>query len=388
MRFIICFIVMTVMCCQVSAGEIAAIVNDFPISEFDVTARANLIQLQRGGQGTVSADLKKQALADLIDERIKIQEAAKQGVSPSEADIGQALSHLERQNGLASGSFQKMLAEKNIPFDTMKAQITADLGWMRVLQKSGRTAVISDAEIRAREKMIRQELSKESLRFAEIVVPTEEKALSLWQKLQEGADFRELAETESTADSRTVGGQVVGADRLYYGVAAAPVLGQMRPGQLSRPIAVKGGYALVLMLEKREAITSDTVTVWELSQAVVPPESIAATLLKQPVIGGCDAFGEAVKDDAVAQSFQRGQVAPNQLPPEVQGLLSDAPFKAVVGPVQTPAGLLYFMKCGSVERRIIPSRDDLKRQIEMEKAELESKQKLAEIKREAVIEYK
>lgn len=389
MRFWVGLCVFLLGCSNVLAGEIKAIVNDYPISSFDVESRAKLMLLQRNeSDRAVSETLKKQALADLIDERIKIQEAERQGVVPSNEDIHQAMKRLEEQNGLLTGAFNQMLSERKIPLETFENQILADLGWLRVLHKSGHTASVSDAEVQAREKMIRQELAQESFRFAEIIVPTEEKALSIWQKLQEGADFKELASAESISDSRNSGGLVSNADSMYYGEDVAPVLKQMRSGQLSRPIAVSNGYALVLMLDKRDALTSDAVTIWEMAQAVVPPDSIAATLLEKPIVGGCDVFQEVVKDDAIPQSLQRGQVSPNQLPAEVYGLLSEAPFKTLVGPVQTPDGLLYFMKCSSEKRRIVPTHEELARQIEMEKMDLESKQKLLEIKRNTVIEYR
>ena len=389
MRWILGLLMGVCVCKVACAGEIKAIVNDTPISAFDVETRAKMIMLQQAGQvGKLTPDLKKEALEDLIDERIKIQEMAKRGIKVTQQDVSNALAHLEQQNGMEVGGFKKILAQNKIPFQTLLSQTEANLGWLRLLQQSGRRYTISDAEVKAKQKAIRQELSKEALSFAEIVLPTEEDALAVWQRLQDGADFETMVELHSIADSRLQGGRVMNVTANYYGKDTAEILNQMQAGQLSRPIPVKKGYAIVLMLNKREAVQGDTVKVWELAQAIVAPDSIAATLLKQPVKGGCAGFWETVKDDAVPGSLQQGQVSPKQIPSDVAPMLKDAPFRKVVGPVQTPAGDIYFMKCGEQEKRVMPTVEELKMQIESEKMEMISRQILSEIKRDVVVEYK
>ena len=389
MRWIIGFLMGVCICGVANAGEIKAIVNDTPISAFDVESRAKMIMLQQAGQvGKLTPELKKEALDDLVDERIKVQEMAKRGIKVTQQDVLNALAHLEQQNGMEPGGFKKMLAQNKIPFQTLFSQTEANLGWLRLLQQSGRGIAIDQAEVKAKQEAIRKELSKDALSFAEIVLPTEEEALTVWQRLQDGADFGTMVELHSIADSRMQGGRVMNVTANYYGKNVADILNQMQVGQLSRPIPVKKGYAIILMLNKRAAVKGDTIKVWELAQVIVAPDSIAATLLKQPVKGGCAGFWETVKDDAVPGSLQQGQVAPNQIPSDVAPMLKDAPFKKVVGPVQTPAGDIYFMKCGEQEKRVMPTVDELKMQIESEKMEMISRQILSEIKRDVVVEYK
>ncbi|MDY6407965.1 MAG: peptidylprolyl isomerase, partial [Pseudomonadota bacterium] len=197
-----------------------------------------------------------------------------------------------------------------------------------------------------------------------------------------------MVELHSIADSRMQGGRLMNVSPNYYGKNVADILKQMQAGQLSRPIPVKKGYAIILMLNKRDAIKGDTVKVWELAQAVVPSDSIAATLLTQPIKGGCAGFWDTVKDDALPGSLQQGQVSPNQIPSDVAPMLKDAPFKKVVGPVPTPAGDIYFMKCGETQKRVMPTPEELTMQIESEKMDILSKQILSEIKRDVVVEYK
>jgi hypothetical protein len=68
--------------------------------------------------------------------------------------------------------------------------------------------------------------------------------------------------------------------------------------------------------------------------------------------------------------------------------LLGADFNQLVGPVPTPAGNLYLMKCGFEEKNLIPSDMDLRIQIENEKMDLLSRQMILELKRDTVIDYK
>jgi hypothetical protein len=142
------------------------------------------------------------------------------------------------------------------------------------------------------------------------------------------------------------------------------------------------------MMKKRESVSGDTITVWELAQAIIPNDSIILPLLEQPIQNGCETFTEIVQDDALVGSFQRGQVSPSQLPKEISPILKDAEFQQVIGPIQTPDGLLYFMKCSQSEERVMPTDEVLKMQIENEKLDLLSRQLLSEFKRDTVVEYR
>ena len=324
----------------------------------------------------------------MIDERVKIQETRRQNIIISENEIDEALAHLEAQNGLPAGGFKRVLADQKIPYKTLREQTAANLGWLKVLQRVGKRVTVSPAEIKAREKIIRKELARESLTFAEIVVKMEEEAGNVLQRLQNGADFRTMVELYSVADSRLEGGQIDGVTQDYYGSAGKDVLAALLPGQLSQPIKIKDGYAIVLMLNKREPVQGDSILIWELAQAVIPPDKKALQALGKTVENGCFGFQKIVQADAVPGTYQIGQVSPTQLPEELAPLLKEADFERVIGPVQTPLGLLFFMKCGAVEKRVMPTEQELRAQIETEKIELISQQLLSELKRDVVVEYK
>ena len=79
-------------------------------------------------------------------------------------------------------------------------------------------------------------------------------------------------------------------------------------------------------------------------------------------------------------------VSPEQLPRELKNILQDAPNKKVIGPIQTPDADLFFMKCQTIQKKVIPSDDELKMQLEAQAMEELSEKLLRNAKRFAVIE--
>lgn len=164
----------------VFAGEIVAVVNDEPVSSYDVEARAKLIAIQKAQylSNKRKAQYIEEALNAIIDDKVKITEAKRFGFSVKDSEIEDAISHLEQQNGLKSGEMVKMLAKNGVPVRILKDQIRADLMWIQVLQKQ--RSAISEAtsvEIENKKKELRKELQKEEFYVFEILVPTKETAV-------------------------------------------------------------------------------------------------------------------------------------------------------------------------------------------------------------------
>ena len=63
-------------------------------------------------------------------------------------------------------------------------------------------------------------------------------------------------------------------------------------------------------------------------------------------------------------------------------------FEKVAGPVPTPMGNLYLMRCKEETQRVVPTDDELRAGLEGEQMERLSQQLISELKRDVVIEYK
>lgn len=385
MRFVVALICL-LWSLVVQAGEILAVVNDYPISDFDVRVRAEMIALQQGPDAQPKEQLKKLAFDDLIDEQIKAQEIAKRKITVADEEVYNAIAQMEQQNGLPVGGLKQIFRERGIPYTDLLRQVKVNFGWMKLLQSSNKAVAVQPREIETRKNLIRKDLQKTLLSFYEIVVKNKNEAAAVLNKLKSGEKFEALAAQYSVAKTRAVGGRVIGADSSYYGERAASALESLDVGDISDPFPVPDGYAIVLMVNKRAPIMSDRIAVWDLAQAVLPENSVASLSLNSAE--DCESFIKITQKEALAGSQERGMVNPGQLPKDIFALLENQSVKTVVGPEKIPAGNLYFMKCQVSEQRIVPSDEELKMRIGMEKMELLSRQILSELKRDVVIDYK
>ncbi len=373
--------------CAVSAGNLKAVVNDAAIFEADVQARSALLKAQQPSVygGMSEKELSKASLENLIDETIKAQKAQTMDIQVSEADIDRAILHLEQQNGFSTGGLKNLLKEANVPTETLRRQVYVDLLWLQYVRSKIQVPQIPDSAVQARLNKIRQQLSKPSFNVAEIIVPTLDEAQDIWENLQSGASFDEMALKYSKAPSAQIGGRLGVIEANHYGADISAVMEQMPVGQLSRPLATPKGYLILLMLDKKAAIQGDDVLIWELAQGGIADEKNVPEITKTK---NCEDFNKAIQTYGVLASFQRGWTDPVQLPTQLKEMLQDTVVGDVLGPVKVPQGQLFFMKCSVKTQRVVPQLQEVKEQLEMEQMELSAKRLLKAEKRGAVIEYK
>ncbi len=392
MKKLLCLTAATLLWSGVAtAAEIAVTVNDVPISTFDIEARARLMSLQHPEELTNKrkSQLIKMAMAALVDDQIKIQEAKKQGLSVTDTDITKAIAHLETQNNMPRGQMTKMLQKNDIPLTVLTNQIQADLLWLQVVSAQQEdVSAVSPFEIDEKENKMRAKLREEAFFVAEVVVPTKESADEVVHAIKSGGHFEAIAKERSIADSKKTGGLVGWVKKGHYPPAVDKVLSDMQPGDLSAPIKTKDGYIIIAMEDKRNPITTDFVTIWDLAQMGIASDKTVKLMPQIVVLNSCDAFMKLAEENGLPDSVKRGNVAPDQLPRELRDVLKKQKMQTVVGPIRAQEGDVFFMKCGTSTERILPTRDEIKSQIEVEKMEGLSEQLLENAKRFAVIEYK
>ena len=370
-----------------SAGNLKAIVNDAPIFESDVSDRMALLTAQQPAlsQSMTLSELEKFALDNLVEEYLKIQKSQALGVKISEQEIDQAVAHLEQQNGFSVGGLERLLAEQSVPMKTLRQQVYGDLVWLSYARSNIQKVSIPDSAVESRLKKIQSDMAKETFTVAEIKLPTLDQAQEVWQQIQEGASFSEMARKHSKAKTAKAGGFVGVVSADHFGDAVMPVLREMPIGQISRPLDVQDSYLILYMMDKKASITDDTIELWELAQGGVE-DSIdikAITATKN-----CDDFVRVLGKEGVAESVQRGWMDPFQLPKELKSMMEDVVVGETFGPVKVPQGKLFFMKCGIKTQRVMPTFKEVREQLEMEQMEKQAKRLLNAEKREAVIEYK
>lgn len=369
------------------AGEIVAIVEDTPLSGFDVKQRAALMSLQQPGFN--GGKNNKKVLDILIDEQIKGKEATKQGFTATDEDIKKAIAKLEAQNNLPAGGMTKVLSEHGIPLITLKTQVKADMLWLQVLQKNkANLTPVTDSEVAEKRKTLKKELAEPTFMVAEILLPKSANAEKIFDEIRQGGNFAQIAKEKSIAASKNKDGLVGWVKKDHYSPKVNAFLMQMNPGQLSRPIEQPNGTLLLFMLDKREASVDGMIEIWDMAQMAIPKGKTVAlmpTILSQ---NNCLSFLKLGQKEGIPASIKRGMTNPGQLPPELRSDLGKNPDGTVFGPAQMPEGDLFFMRCGEKKQSLLPSDEEIRGQLELAKMEELSDKLLRQVKRYTTIEYK
>ena len=145
------------------ATTIAILVNDDPITEYDIAQRQKLISAtSRGAPNT-----KQQAIDELIDERLKMQEAHRIGISVASAEVDQAFGAIATRVKLSPSQFSQALQQIGVNPETLKKRLEADLSWRDVVRARFRSSVnIRDRDIEAALQRKGEELPETSTELA------------------------------------------------------------------------------------------------------------------------------------------------------------------------------------------------------------------------------
>lgn len=125
---------------------IVALVNDEPISAYDVSQRMRFLAMTSGQKP--SKALRKKVVEELIEERLKFQEAKKLGVSVSDEQITQTLEGIAKRNKMPMSRLVAGLKQSGVNIRTFRDRIKAALIWRQVVQRKFRHQVsVSAAQV-------------------------------------------------------------------------------------------------------------------------------------------------------------------------------------------------------------------------------------------------
>ena len=131
---------------QDDVQKIVVLVNDTPITDYDIAQRVRLTSVTTRQQPT--AAMRKKAVEELISENIQIQEARKFGVRASRKEVDAALETIGRRNNMTGPKLLAALGQLGVGPRTMRQKIEASIVWQRVVQGKFRHQVnIGHAQI-------------------------------------------------------------------------------------------------------------------------------------------------------------------------------------------------------------------------------------------------
>lgn len=131
---------------QEEEQRIVALVNDTPISAYDITQRLRLISVTTRQKPTKA--LRKRATEELISETIQLQEARKNGVIVAKDEVDRALESVGKRNKLTGEKLISALAGLGVGSQTIRQRIEAQIAWQRVVRAKFRSQIsVGDVQV-------------------------------------------------------------------------------------------------------------------------------------------------------------------------------------------------------------------------------------------------
>lgn len=317
-----------------SAG-VAAIVNDEVISTYDVNQRASLLLAGSGIEPSreTMERARAQALRDLVDERLQMQEAGEKKVKIEPAEIDRALADIARQNGTSAETLRTQLSASGIGIQTLRAQLESDMAWRRLVGgRFGARIRISQVQITEALARITANAAKPQALVSEILIAAESEpdleqadaiATRLLQEIRNGAPFQNVARQFSAAASAAAGGDLGWLAQGELRAELQTIVDQLEPGQVSRPVRAPGGVYILAVRDKRAGVDRASVTKVALRQVNAPSASRSALERAMRRIPGCDGLEPAVAQVNGAAVVDLGEAMESELSEDVRNRIAN-----------------------------------------------------------------
>lgn len=348
--------------------RIAAVVNDQVISVYDVMSRMRIVMISSNLPDTPETRkrLTSQVLRQLIDEKLELQEAKRQGVTASDPELKAALGIIEKQNNMQPGQLNAFLKAQHIDRGTLVDQLTASIVWGKLVRRrAAETTEITDEEIDEALKRAKENEHEPQTRVAEIFLsvdtPSQDQevlatANRLIEQMRAGARFSAMAQQFSQSATAAVGGDLgwLRPDQLQPSLAKA--VADLKPGELSPPIRTAGGYYILLVLGRRGAGAS-TVSqdmVYDIVQVVFPIPNSATEAQKQAAALQAVNVGRASKDcsemlrigkERAPKFSSEGHLRASEISPALRNLIDHLKIGQPSQPILQRNGVGILMVC-------------------------------------------
>jgi peptidyl-prolyl cis-trans isomerase SurA len=229
----------------------ALTVNDSVITNYDIDQRVLLLEALGA-----SGDVRKLAVQQLTEDRVKVQAAQELQIELPEGAIEAGLEEFAAGRGLQIEDVLQVLQSRGIDRQTMDDFVESGLYWREVVNALFRArATPSEADLDAALEF-NATTPTEMITLAEIALPyaergqeeTEALADELYRQISRGASFEAAARDFSRSDTAESGGVLPAMPAARLPAAFRSQVLLMNPGQVTRPVPIAGGVAIVKLV--------------------------------------------------------------------------------------------------------------------------------------------
>jgi len=383
-----------------SAHSIAAVVNSDIITSHDLRQRVLFMLATTGVERNEETlvRIQNQALRNLVDEHLQMQEAEKFELTIADGEVNQRVGQLIGRNGLDPQEVVQRLAAVGVSIETLRDQVRSEIAWQRIVNGLfGQRIRISDSVIDETLNRISATADQPSYRMAEIYIEATEDiggpdgalggAQAMISQLAQGAPFALLAQQFSSAPSAASGGDMGFVKVGDVRPEIAAVIPELDDGEVSEPIIVPGGVYVVAIIERQ---VSENDTLYKLAQLTATADDFGAASERLETvredITTCESLDDIADANDDIATASMGELKASDMGEAMVSMLADTGVGEMSIPVERPTGASGIVVC---ERELtgtqIPTRDEIENRLMDTQLAQASRRHLRDLRRKASI---
>lgn len=253
---------------QVKLDRVVAIVDEDVVLESELNNRVDAVLSRLKGQYAELPDeaiMRKQVLDQLILERIELALAERYEVKVSDADVAQAIERIQEKNKLTQEQLVADLKRQGLTLEGLRKQLYGEIV-VNNLQQG-----LVNNRIKVTPQEIDNFLASSDGKFATspdyhighiliavsssadaaTIAAAEKKAKDIAHKLQNGADFAQLAIANSNDQAALQGGDIGWRKLAQLPELFGAQLETIQPGQSTAPFRSGAGFHILKNIEQR-----------------------------------------------------------------------------------------------------------------------------------------
>jgi len=392
--------------------RIVALVNDEPVSAYDVVQRLRLTIASIGGIESQEqlARLEEQVVRNIVDDKLKLQEAAEFELVIPPGDLERAFASQAQNFNQSPQQFEDYLAQLGVDKAIYLEQMESEIAWGELVNgRLGRMANVAQEEVEQELGRIKANAGKPEYQLSEIyllvsnpsrVLQVQQTAQRLVSQLREGGNFAAYARQFSQSTTAASGGALgwVTTDQLDDALAQA--LESLEVGELSMPVRTPGGFHILKLEDRRRVLGADMLDMQiDVKQIFMPMNALNSEKAMIDFVDQYDALRPSMTSCADIDSYASelnapatsnlGTVRLRELPTDLRPLVRDLEVGHPTRPTRMQDGFRIFFVCDrSMPKVEMPTFEEVIDRLERQKLAMMARRYLRDLRRNAVVDYR
>jgi len=308
-------------------------------------------------------------------EKIQLQEAQKKKITVSPIEVDKRINGMMQDNHFTMEQLRENLTKAGASEEALRSQITASIAWQKAVQDEyGDRVNVTPDMVDAEMQRYAEGANKPHYHVMEIFLPVDNPELDpkvkkdaeeVQNQLRQGAPFRVVARQFSQHPSAATGGDMGWINEGQLAVELNTALAKLEVGAITDPIRSTGGYYILALAERQEALGTKIDTAPKgptgpegtlpLARLLLPVDPRSPKEQIEPVIkvavqiqthyAGCTQLEEISNKMKGSVYMNLGDAKLAELSPQIQEAMKNSKPGEAAPPFMSEAGIELIARC-------------------------------------------